>query len=60
MRGSPSQTQVSSSKKKLVSNFDTPFSMSSEEGDMISLDENEDQLLEDHLETEVNSLFQTE
>ena len=59
MRGSPSQTPVSSSKKKLVSYFDSPFSVSSEESDLIRLDEKEDQLLKDPLETDLNSLFQT-
>ena len=60
MRGSSCQTPVSSSKKKLVSYFNSPFSLSSKVGDLIRFDEKEDQLLKDPLATDLNSLFQAE
>ena len=52
---------LQSSEKKLVSNFDSPFSVSNEEDDhLIRLDAKEDQWLKDPIETDLNSLFQTE
>ncbi|TYJ97217.1 putative RNA polymerase II transcription factor B subunit 1-1 isoform X1 [Cucumis melo var. makuwa] len=60
-RGSPIQTQFSSSKKNSVSDFDSPCSVSNEEAEhMPKSAEKDDQSIKDPLESDLNTLLQTE
>lgn len=57
-RRSPSLSPDPSSIKKPASEFDSPFSVRSEEDDHLTkLDEKEDHLSKDPLEADLNSLF---
>uniref|UniRef100_A0A9I9EAP6 Uncharacterized protein n=1 Tax=Cucumis melo TaxID=3656 RepID=A0A9I9EAP6_CUCME len=59
--GSPTQIPISSSKKKSVADFNSPFSVSIEEAEhMPKPADKDDQSIKDPLESDDNTLFQTE